>query len=128
MCFFSAHLHKVTEMVPDHLAKLPDRARYAGDSSKGEAEIIPPPGESADMDPTGILLQDEFHTVVRDAVRYPSGAIRSHMRVIGATAVDGVDGVVVLAGRASRHRRRGKFLACERSRCVLGRGGSKRWR
>lgn len=95
-------------MVPDYLAQLPERARYVGDSSRGEVEIIPRP-ERSDLDETGILLRDDFHTIVRDAVRYPSGAVKTPMRIIGATAVDGVDGVVVLASLDGRIQLRWMF-------------------
>lgn len=95
-------------MAPEYLAQLPERARYIGDSSKGEVEIIPRP-DRPDLDETGILVRDDFHTVVRDAVRYPSGAIKTPMRVIGATALDGVDGVVVLASLHGRVQLRWMF-------------------
>lgn len=95
-------------MVPDYLAQLPERARYAGDSSKGEIEIISRP-ERSELDETGILIRDDFHTIVRDAVRYPSGAVRTPMRVIGATSADGVDGVVVLASLDGRIQLRWMF-------------------
>ena len=91
-----------------YLPRLPERARYTGDASKGEVEIIPRPAGS-DLEETGILIQDDFHTIVRDAVRYPSGAVKSPMRVIGATAVDGVDGVVVLASLDGRIQLRWMF-------------------
>lgn len=95
-------------MAPEYLAQLPERARYVGDSTRGEIEIITRPAGS-DLDETGILIRDDFHTVVRDAVKYPSGAIKTPMRVIGATAADGVDGVVVLASLEGRIQLRWMF-------------------
>ena len=44
----------------------------------------------------GILLEDEVRMVVRDALKFPSGATRCQMRIIGKTEYDGPNGVVAL--------------------------------
>lgn len=98
-----------------YLETLPDRARYLGNANKGEVEIIERP-DDPELDATGILVEDDFHTVVRDAVRYPSGAVKAQMRIIGATAGDGPGGVTVLASLDGRIQLRWMF-----------RHGTRRW-
>lgn len=90
-----------------YLAELPEPARYRGSAAAGEAEIVERlsgPGESG---PTGIIFRDEFHTVVRDAVKFPSGAVKPLLRIIGAA--DGVGGVVILASLGGRIQLRWMF-------------------
>jgi len=92
----------------EYLRELPERARYLGDASKGEAQIVARPDDPG-LGGTGILIRDDFHTVVRDAVLYPSGAVKTPMRIIGATSADGPGGVTVLASLDGRIQLRWMF-------------------
>jgi ADP-ribose diphosphatase len=85
--------------APRYLKKLPGSASNAGDASAGEIEIIDKNESSKVRAKTGILIEDKLHFFVRDAVKFPSGAIRTEMRVIGRTMFDGPSGVVALASR-----------------------------
>jgi 8-oxo-dGTP pyrophosphatase MutT (NUDIX family) len=96
-----------------YLKRLPKAAQKRGRTSRGEVEIVtsrretkPIESECAD-DLTGaalgkggkrlgILLEDEVRLYVRDALRFPSGATRCQMRIIGKTEFDGPNGVAVL--------------------------------
>jgi ADP-ribose pyrophosphatase len=84
---------------PRYLKKLPPSASNAGDASAGEIEIIDKRESSKVRVKTGILIEDKLHFVVRDAVKFPSGAVRTELRVIGRTMFDGPSGVVALASR-----------------------------
>jgi ADP-ribose pyrophosphatase len=84
---------------PRYLKKLPDSARYTGDATAGEIEIIDKREAPKIRAKTGILLEDKLHFFVRDAVKFPSGEVRTQMRVIGCTMSDGPSGVVALAFR-----------------------------
>jgi ADP-ribose pyrophosphatase len=84
---------------PRYLKKLPPTAAKAGDASAGEIEIIDRRDSSKVRVKTGILIEDKLHFVVRDAVKFPSGAVRTELRVIGRTMFDGPSGVVALASR-----------------------------
>jgi ADP-ribose pyrophosphatase len=88
--------------TPRYLAALPESARYQGDVRAGEIEIIDKRSVPAIRAKTGILLEDKLHFFVRDAVRFPSGSVRTQMRVIGCTMSDGPSGVVALASRHGR--------------------------
>ena len=96
-----------------YLERLPPRAQRRGDAAKGEVEIVT---SRAELDRiaqrcaselkgsalgkggkrTGILLEDEVRFVVRDALRFPSGATKCEMRIVGKTEYDGPNGVVAL--------------------------------
>lgn len=97
-----------------YLKRLPGDAQKIGDNDEGEVEIVTSQKEakkiaedcSDDLSGSGlgkggkrigILLEDEAHLFVRDPVRYPSGATKCQMRVIGKTEFDGPNGVAVLA-------------------------------
>jgi ADP-ribose pyrophosphatase len=76
----------------------------------------------------GILLEDEVRLYVRDALRFPSGATRCQIRVIGKTEFDGPNGVAVLPmldgkivlREIFRHPTRAKELEITRGRRELG--------
>ena len=87
---------------PRYLRRLPESARYRGDSEAGEIEIIDKRQAPKIRAKTGILIEDKLHFFVRDAVKFPSGEVRTQMRVIGCTAADGPSGVVALAARDGR--------------------------
>jgi len=84
---------------PRYLKKLPQSASYKGDASAGEIEIIDKRAAPKVRAKTGILIEDTLHFFVRDAVKFPSGEVRTQMRVIGCTMSDGPSGVVALAWR-----------------------------
>jgi ADP-ribose pyrophosphatase len=84
---------------PRYLKKLPASTHYKGDAKAGEIEIIDKREAPKIRAKTGILIEDKLHFFVRDAVRFPSGEIRTQMRVIGCTMSDGPSGVVALASR-----------------------------
>lgn len=100
--------------VKQYLKRLPDEARRKGSSDKGEAEIVMSKKDAnriaeecaEDLSGSalgkngkriGILLEDEVRMVVRDPIRFPSGATKCEMRIIGKTEYDGPNGVAVLA-------------------------------
>jgi ADP-ribose pyrophosphatase len=87
---------------PRYLKKLPPSTATAGDANVGEIEIIDRRESSKIRAKTGILIEDKMHFFVRDAVKFPSGAIRTEMRVIGRTMFDGSSGVVALASRGGK--------------------------
>jgi ADP-ribose pyrophosphatase len=101
---------------PRYLKKLPGNASTRGDASAGEIEIIDKKESSRIRVKTGILVEDKLHFVVRDAVRFPSGDVRTAMRVIGRSMFDGPSGVVALAARD------GKIFLRE-----MFRHGTRRW-
>jgi ADP-ribose pyrophosphatase len=84
---------------PRYLKKLPESVRYEGDAEAGEIEIIDKRAAPKIRAKTGVLIEDRLHFFVRDAVKFPSGEIRTQMRVIGCTMADGPSGVVALAFR-----------------------------
>lgn len=96
-----------------YLDRLPDHARVRGDVEKGEAEIVTSRKELNEIESKcaselkgsalgksgkriGILLEDEVRFIVRDALKFPSGASKCEMRVIGKTEYDGPNGVAAL--------------------------------
>ena len=101
---------------PRYLKKLPGPASYRGDASAGEIEIIDKKETSKIRVKTGILLKDELHFVVRDAVKFPSGDVEAQLRVVSRYMVDGPAGVVALASRD------GKIFLRE-----MFRHGTRRW-
>jgi ADP-ribose pyrophosphatase len=87
---------------PRYLQSLPESTRYAGDAQSGEIEIIDKRSAPRIRAKTGVLIEDTQHYFVRDAVRFPSGEVRTQMRVIGCTMADGPSGVVALCARDGR--------------------------
>ena len=96
-----------------YLDRLPRHAQRRGDAAMGEAEIITSRREldaassecAGELSGSalgkggkriGILLEDEVRMIVRDALRFPSGAAKCEMRIIGKTEFDGPNGVVAL--------------------------------
>jgi ADP-ribose diphosphatase len=96
-----------------YLDRLPRSAQKRGDAAKGEIELVTKKKKIREIEAEcadelsgsalgkngkriGILLEDDTHMVVRDALQYPSGATGCRMRVIGKTQFDGVSGVVAL--------------------------------
>jgi 8-oxo-dGTP pyrophosphatase MutT (NUDIX family) len=96
-----------------YLKKLPRHAQRRGNAAKGESEIVTGRKEleriaaecRSDLSGSalgkggkriGILLEDEVRMIVRDALRFPSGATRCEMRIVGKTEYDGPNGVAVL--------------------------------
>jgi ADP-ribose pyrophosphatase len=96
-----------------YLERLPKRARRRGSAKKGEIEVVTSRREQKEIEAEcaadlkgsalgkggkriGILLEDEVRMVVRDALKFPSGATRCQMRIIGKTEYDGPNGVVAL--------------------------------
>ncbi|HUQ47702.1 MAG TPA: NUDIX hydrolase [Gemmatimonadaceae bacterium] len=125
--------------------RLPQEAQEIGDSSTGEIEIVTSrkaartiaakcanelkgSGLGKGGKTIGILLEDETRMIVRDPLRFPSGATGCRMRVIGKTEFDGPNGVAVLAmseGRfvlreIYRHATRSWELECTRGRRETG--------
>jgi ADP-ribose pyrophosphatase len=84
---------------PRYLKRLPESARQVGDARAGEIEIIDKRSAPKIRARTGILIEDKLHFFVRDAVKFPSGDVRTQMRVIGCSMADGPPGVVALAHR-----------------------------
>jgi ADP-ribose pyrophosphatase len=97
-----------------YLQRLPKEAQVRGDSSAGEVEIVTRRRDTEQIESEsddrlsgsalakkgkriGVLLEDSVHMIVRDAVRYPSGASKCQMRIIGKTEYDGPNGVAVLS-------------------------------
>ncbi|MDP9205084.1 MAG: NUDIX domain-containing protein [Gemmatimonadota bacterium] len=99
---------------PRYLNKLPESAQYIGDASAGEIEIIDKLEASKIRAKTGILIEDKLHFFVRDAVKFPSGEVRTQMRVIGCTTADGPSGVIALAWRDGKIYLREMFLHATR--------------
>jgi NUDIX domain. len=96
-----------------YLKRLPRQSQVRGDATAGEVEIITREKDveaiESDSDDeltgsalgkngksVGIVLEDSVHMFVRDAVRFPSGATKCQMRIIGKTEFDGPNGVAVL--------------------------------
>lgn len=96
-----------------YLERLPKHAQKRGSAAKGEVEIVTSRRELKNIEAEcaqdlkgsalgkggkriGILLEDEVRMIVRDALKFPSGATRCQMRVIGKTEYDGPNGVVAL--------------------------------
>ena len=97
-----------------YLTRLPAHARKTGDAARGQIEIVTARKDVKRIESEcageltgsalgksgkrlGILLEDEVRMIVRDPLRFPSGAVKCQMRVIGKTEFDGPNGVAVLA-------------------------------
>ena len=102
-----------------YLERLPPRSRQRGSARKGESEIVTSrrelneiAGECASElkgsalgkggKRIGILLEDKVRFVVRDALRFPGGATRCEMRIVGKTEYDGPNGVAVLCSKEGK--------------------------
>ena len=128
-----------------YLKRLPKGAQKPGNASRGEVEIVTSQSEMRRIESQchddltgaalgkggkrlGILLEDEVRLYVRDALRFPSGATRCQIRVIGKTEFDGPNGVAVLPvlegkivlREIFRHPTRTKQLEITRGRRELG--------
>lgn len=96
-----------------YLERLPKHAQRRGSSKKGEIEVVTSRREQKEIEAEcaadlkgsalgkggkriGILLEDEVRMVVRDALKFPSGATQCQMRIIGKTEYDGPNGIVAL--------------------------------
>lgn len=96
-----------------YLDKLPKAAARRGRADRGEIEIVTGRRARREIESecapeltggalgkggkrTGILLEDDVHMIVRDAVRFPTGGTACQMRLVGKTGYDGPNGVVVL--------------------------------
>lgn len=137
--------HEYMSKASNYLGKLPRHSQTRGDADKGEVEIVTSRRElneiesecSSDLKGSalgkggkriGILLEDEVRFVVRDALKFPSGATRCQMRIIGKTEFDGPNGVAALCianGRfvlreIYRHASRSWELETVRGRRELG--------
>jgi ADP-ribose pyrophosphatase len=129
----------------NYLNELPRHAQRRGHVNKGEAEIVTSRRELDEIASEcarelkgsalgkggkriGILLEDEVRFVVRDALKFPSGATKCEMRIIGKTEYDGPNGVAALCisdGRfvlreIYRHATRSWELETVRGRRELG--------
>jgi 8-oxo-dGTP pyrophosphatase MutT (NUDIX family) len=129
----------------NYLKQLPEEAQEFGDIDNGEIEIVTwrkaankiADKCAADLKGSalgkggkkiGILLEDDTHMVVRDPLRYPSGATSCRMRIIGKTKYDGPNGVVALCVSEGkfvlreiyRHPTRSWELECTRGRRETG--------
>ena len=137
-------LHSVPRMTDPqypaaYLARVPGPR---GDSSVGEIEILTDEdavrgvmrdrsarleqqSEHATADQrtgVGVVFEDEYVLVVRDAVRFPSGTTGTYLRILPRPALDGAIGVVllpvlegrILLRRVFRHATRAWELECPR--------------
>jgi ADP-ribose pyrophosphatase len=87
---------------PEYFNKIPEATQYIGDSARGEIQIVErADGEKADG-PPGVVFENNQYTIVRDAVRFPSGATSTPIRIIPKSAKDGASGVVLLAHRGGK--------------------------
>ncbi len=83
-------------MSDDYRALLanPELTRTLGRSAAGEIEIVPPDAlpeqDRADLAPAGILYRDRYIQLVRDVVRFPSGALGTYVRILPDASVAGV--------------------------------------
>jgi ADP-ribose pyrophosphatase len=105
--------------MDDYLHALPEPARRPGAASAGEIELVDAaPGDL----PTGILYEDRYVLVVRDAVRFPSGDRGTYLRIFERAGLTGATGVVLLPlregtvylRRVFRHATRAWELECPR--------------
>lgn len=90
----------------DYLSKFPVSSR--GDSHRGEIEMLMTPQQiraaeacSANtqgnaLPPIGVVYEDRYIAVVRDAVRFPSGSVGTYLRLLVNPNSDGCAGVAVL--------------------------------
>jgi ADP-ribose pyrophosphatase len=96
-----------------YLRRLPEESQTRGDASAGQVEIVTGQKEVKEIESQsddklkgsaiaktgsqlGIVLEDSVHMFVRDATRFPSGATKCQIRIVGKTEYDGPNGVAVL--------------------------------
>lgn len=84
---------------PAYLQKLPAATRYIGDAARGEIQIIDHSDSDNAEGAAGIQFESREYFLVRDAVRYPTGAETTPIRLIPKSIEGGPSGVVVLAHR-----------------------------
>lgn len=83
--------------MSDYLHRLPPALRRLGDWRKGEIEIVDSPAlPGADADAFGVLYEDPYFLVVRDAVRHPDGRLGAYVRIIERGELSGCAGTVIL--------------------------------
>lgn len=111
-----------TPEVEGYLDELPANAQVRGDAASGTIEILDLlEGAAADA-PLGIVYEDNYVLVVRDPVRFPSGATGTYLRIFERSGLDGAAGVVIVAvrdgelylRRVFRHATRSWELECPR--------------
>lgn len=90
--------------LPNYLDQLPPSARYGGNAAAGEIEITTSGRASEPEEPgeTGVVYEDRYILVVRDAVEFPSGAKGTYLRIFSRAGLDGPAGVVILAWRENQ--------------------------
>lgn len=123
----------------DYLSRLPENARYEGDHTRGEIELVGEAGKVAkiveelrnrfaalglprDAAKIGIVAEDEYILVTRDPVEFPSGKTGTYLRIFERSGLDGPAGVVMLPMRNGvvylrkvfRHATRRWELECPR--------------
>lgn len=87
-------------MTSDYAAILADTALTSvmGDASKGEIQIVLPDALESSartrLSPLGLVYRDDYIFIVRDAVRFPSGAIGTYIRIF--TSSEKVGGVCIV--------------------------------
>lgn len=99
-------MKKESEEQTNYLEQLPRTARALGNSREGEIEILlgaAPEGEHHEdttgkpLDlPTGIVFEDDYILVVRDAVRFPSGREGTYLRIFERPDLTGSSGSVCI--------------------------------
>ena len=117
----------------NYLKRLPKDGQARGKVEKGEIEIVTSKKDLRRIESKcaddlsgsalgkggkriGILIEDEVHMVVRDPLRYPSGATNCRMRVIGKTEFDGPNGVAVaMTPQAAEETGRSLLAAAEQA-------------
>jgi len=105
----------------------PDAVREVVEARRRNASDKGLPG-SGDV---GVVFEDEYILVVRDAVRFPSGATGTYLRVFERSGLDGPSGVVAVAVRSGelylrrvfRHATRSWELECPRGFRTPGESG-----
>jgi ADP-ribose pyrophosphatase len=123
--------------MDEYLEQLPAGARITGDTRAGEIEVVTEPAMRADIakergvfvdtgdaysNGLGIVFEDKYVLVVRDPVRFPSGATGTYLRIFERSGLDGASGVVVVPvrngeiflRRVFRHATRAWELECPR--------------
>ena len=126
----------------DYLDQLPEDARYIGDHTNGEIEIIEDQEQiaiiieklrkklksldlsnhSVENGDLGIVFEDEYIIVVRDPVIFPNGKTGTYLRIFERSCLDGPAGVVMIPFRDGlvylrrifRHASRQWELECPR--------------
>jgi ADP-ribose pyrophosphatase len=99
----------------NYLERLPRVVHELGSAARGEIEILVEPIEvlaaaqervqklgvvAVGPDDIGIVFEDEYLTVVRDAVRFPNGTLGTYVRIFERAAlIAGENGVVLLPVR-----------------------------